>query len=66
MSVYPLKVALEAESAWFNELVRLHGRNACDVRYTEEAKGEKGTALRQLYLDYRNATEYWRESIKKD
>jgi len=66
MSVYPLKVALEAESAWFNELVRLYGRKACDVRYTEAAKGEKGTALRQLYLDYRNATEYWRESLKKE
>jgi len=66
MSAYALNVALKAESAWFNELVRLHGRNACDVRYTEAAKGEKGSTLRQLYLDYRNATDYWRESIKKD
>ena len=38
-----------ADKAWSAELVRLFGRDAGDVRYTAEGKGQPGSVLRQLH-----------------
>ena len=61
---YAMKVAMQTEKEWFDELTRLHGRDAGDVRYKEIAHGEEGSKLRQLYLDYRNARDYWLSTLE--
>ena len=61
---YAMKVAMQTEKKWFDELTRLHGHDASDVRYKEIAHGEKGSKLRQLYLDYRNARDYWLSTLE--
>lgn len=49
-----------ADDAWQAELERLFGRNAGDVRYTEE--GRTGPALAPLYAEYRRTCAAWHDA----
>lgn len=42
-------VALAADQAWGDELRRLFGKNAGDIRYTKRGQGEPGSELRRLH-----------------
>ena len=49
-----------ADSRWHAELVRIYGRrNASQVRYTKQARGEVGSNLRVLYDNREAAREMW-------
>jgi hypothetical protein len=51
---------MAADDAWQNELVRLFGRRAGDVRYTEE--GRTGPVLAPLYAEFRRTADCWRRT----
>lgn len=52
-----LQAYLAADDAWRNELVRLFGWRAGDVRYT--AEGRTGPTLTPLHAEYRRAADVW-------
>lgn len=62
------RLALAADRAWHDELVRNFGKEAGDKRYTAAGKGSAGSLLRALHDANREAceaahrafTEYWR------
>lgn len=53
---------LEADRAWSAELQRLFGKNAGDVRYTDQ--GHTGPTLAPLYAEYRRTGEAWHTAIE--
>lgn len=50
---------LRADDAWGDELRRVFGREAGDVRYMPPARGEPGTRLRELHDAREAAREAW-------
>lgn len=54
---------LTADRAWSAELQRLFGRNAGDVRYTEQ--GRTGPTLAPLYAEYRRTSDIWHAAIEE-
>jgi hypothetical protein len=56
------QTALAADHAWSAELQRLFGRNAGDVRYTEQ--GRTGPTLAPLYEEFRRTSAAWREAVE--
>jgi len=54
-----------ADDAWSHWLQQIFCKRAGDVRYTKEAHGEPGSALRKLYDDYREARDGWYKSLEK-
>lgn len=54
------RAALAAEDAWMGELRRVVGRGHLgDIRYTDRAKGDPGSALRVLHDASTAATDAW-------
>ena len=51
------RAAARADNLWQDELTKQFGNRAGDVRYTTEAQGEEGSALRLLYDDWRAAND---------
>lgn len=51
------RAAVAADNAWTRELERLFGKDAGDVRYTEQ--GRSGSTLAPLYEAYRRANDAW-------
>ncbi|MBS4051278.1 MAG: hypothetical protein KGZ69_08745 [Methylomonas sp.] len=49
--------AMKADAAWQAELVRLFGKKAGDVRYQPAGKGQEGSELRRLYLEFRRTSD---------
>ena len=58
-------LAVQADDNWHNELVRLFGKNACNVRYTKEGKGAIGSFLNEAYQTHRMACDAWAEAIQE-
>lgn len=58
-------VAIAADNAWHAELIRLFGKQACNVRYTAKAQGEPGSKLNALYLIFRSTTNAWLKQMAK-
>lgn len=56
-------VACYWDNLWQEELTRLYGKNAGDVRYTEEGKGKPGSKLRKTYDIRTKAVQDWHASI---
>ena len=46
-----------ADDAWSDELARLFGKKAGDVRYTERGRGDESSRLRQLHSAFRSASD---------
>jgi hypothetical protein len=59
------KAALNADEAWSNELERLFGKHAGDVRYTKAGMGEPGSKLRLLIEAFRKANDAWIAAMKE-
>lgn len=57
------QAALRSDNAWQDELNRLFGRNAGDVRYTKAGRGEPGSTLSMLYSDFKTAQERLRRLL---
>lgn len=55
------QAALAADNAWQAELQRLFGRNAGDVRYTEQ--GSAGPILAPLYAEFKRTSAAWRSAV---
>lgn len=63
------RLALAADQAWHDELVRNFGKKAGDMRYIAAGRGEPDSRLRELYVAnriacdraYRACSEYWKE-----
>ena len=51
--------AIEADDTWHNELVRLFGKDACNVRYTTQGQGAVGSFLNEAYRAHRVACDAW-------
>ena len=51
------RAAVAADNAWSKELERLFGKDAGDVRYTQQ--GQSGPTLAPLYAAYRRANDAW-------
>ena len=51
--------AVNADDAWHAELVRLFGKQACNIRYTKQGEGNAGTELNRLYLAWVHANNEW-------
>lgn len=56
----PLHIAaIKADNAWTQELVRLFGKRAGDMRYANAGKGDVGSELRRLHDARMTAQEAW-------
>lgn len=51
--------ALRADDAWSEELRRVFGSKAGNVRYTKRGEGEPGSRLRRLYKAKVRADKAW-------
>jgi hypothetical protein len=56
--------AVEADSEWQAELVRMFHSRAGDIRYTETGKGKPGSRLRQLHDNFMQKSEALRRSFR--
>jgi hypothetical protein len=57
---------LAADRAWSEELTRVFGKEAGDVRYRNEARGEPGSELRRRYRRRELALKAWDEARAKE
>ncbi len=57
--------AVKADDNWHNELVRIFGKQACNVRYTKEGKGFIGSFLNEAYRAHRIACDAWANAVKE-
>ena len=56
------EAALAADRAWSDELARLFGKNAGDVRYTAKGEGPPGSELRRLCDAKLSADKAWQQT----
>ncbi len=55
--------AMAADEAWSAELHRRFGKRAGDVRYTPQGRGEIGSELNRLYLEFRRTSDVWMQQM---
>jgi hypothetical protein len=51
-----------ADDAWSEELIRIHGKEACHARYGMAGRGQSGTKLHALHEAREQARIKWHQS----